>query len=385
METLCALIRGDLAPAGNKISLAVDPAAFAYPVANYHATWVDSGTSALALALLDAKQKAPHIKNPQVIIPGYCCPDLVAAAVYAGVRPLAVDIGEADAGYDLAQLKTALSENTLAVIAVNFLGVKERLADIRGLLANTRIRLIEDNAQWFPASANEHGFASDYLVFTFGRGKPLSLLGGGVLFSRETIAVADAVAPAGDSAQDLKLRGKLMAYNLLLHPRCYCYLNRAPFLQLGETAYHKLTEISALDGYRKALFAANLQLHSARNHRVEQACDKIFADTGIQHLAAINDSHRRARLLRYPLLCTTAEMRALLLSQLAAAGLGASPMYQRAIAEIPGVEAYIDVAADLKNARQFALRFLTLPTHEYVSAKHIQRIKQIVDSVNSAQ
>lgn len=384
METLRALIRGDLAPAGNKISLVADLEAFAYPVANYNATWLDSGTSALALALADAKQKAPQIKNPQVIIPGYCCPDLVAAAVYAGVRPLAVDIGEADAGYDLAQLKAAINENTLAVIAVNFLGVKERLADIRALLANTQIKLIEDNAQWFPANANEHKFFSDYLIFTFGRGKPLSLLGGGVLFAREHIVATDrAVSAPEDSAYDIKLHGKLMAYNLLLHPHCYCYLNRAPFLQLGETAYHELTEISALDSYRKALFAANLALHSARNNLVEQAYDQICVATGSQHLVPIN-SDRRARLLRYPLLCATPEKRATLLRKLSAAGLGASPMYQRAIAEIPGVEHHIDVLGDLKNARHFARCFLTLPTHEYVSAKHIQRIKQILSSSDIA-
>ena len=378
METLCALIRGDLAPAGNKISLASDPAAFAYPVVGYNSTWLDSGTSALALAIADARQKAPHIKNPNVIIPGYCCPDLVAAAVYAGVRPLAVDIGEADAGYDLEALKAAINEETLAVIAVNFLGIKERLAEIRALLANTTIKLIEDNAQWFPASATEHDFLSDYIVFTFGRGKPLSLLGGGVLFSRENLAVADLIQPArDDSAQDLKQYGKLRAYNLLLNPHCYCYLNRAPFLQLGQTQYHRLTEIRGLDSYRKALFAPNLLLHRQRDKGLERAYDAICTAAGAQQLLSIN-TERRKRLLRYPLLCAESSRRDFLLREFNAAGLGASPMYPCCIAEIPGVSQLLDVAGDLKHARHFAACFLTLPTHEYVSDKHIQRIKKIL-------
>jgi len=377
METLCALIRGDLAPAGNKISLSCDLDAFAYPVDGYHASWVDSGTSALALAIADAKRKAPHIKNPNVIIPGYCCPDLVAAAVYAGVRPLAVDIGDADASYDLAALKAAINENTIAVIAVNFLGIEERLADIRALLANTTIKLIEDNAQWFPASSHEHKFLSDYVLFTFGRGKPLSLLGGGVLFSRESIIVSDLIQSVeSDSAHDLKQHGKLMAYNLLLNPHFYCYLNRAPFLKLGETQYHELTEISALDSYRKALFVSNLVLHTSRNKNVEYAYDGVCAER--QRLVSIN-MDRRMHLLRYPLLCATNHERDLLLRKLNATGLGATAMYQRAIADIPGVIDLIDVAGDLKNARHFASCFLTLPTHEYVSAKHIQRIKNILN------
>ena len=378
METLCALIRGDLAPVGNKISLMTDLDAFAYSLAGYEASWVDSGTSALALALADAKQKAPHIKNPQVIIPGYCCPDLVAAAVYAGVRPLVVDIDKADASYDLAELSAAINQDTIAIIAVNFLGVKERLADIRTLLQNTPIKLIEDNAQWFPASANEQDFLSDYVVFTFGRGKPLSLLGGGVLFAREPLLVADWVKPpAEDSAYDFKQHGKLMAYNLLLSPHRYCYLNRAPFLRLGETRYHELREILGLDSYRKSLFAANLLLHVSRSRRVEEAYDEICATVGLQQLLSLA-TDRRQRLLRYPLLFINAQDRDIALQKLTAAGLGASPMYQRAITEIPEVEQYIDVVGDLKNARHFACRFLTLPTHEYVSAKHIRRIGDLL-------
>lgn len=376
METLCALIRGDLAPVGNKISLERDLAAFSYSIDGYHANWVDSGTSALALALADAKRKAPHIKHPNVIIPGYCCPDLVAAAVYAGVRPIAVDIAENDASYDLAALKATLNENTLAVIAVNFLGIKERLADIRALLANTGIKLIEDNAQWFPASSSEHDFLSDYMLFTFGRGKPLSLLGGGVLFSRENIVVSELIQPLlKDSGHDVKLHGKLIAYNVLLNPHCYCYLNRAPFLQLGATKYHELTAISALDLYRKSLFASNLMLHASRSRNVEVACDDICVDR--QKLLSIKSS-RKKRLLRYPLLCETNNERDLLLSKLNAEGLGATAMYQRPIIDIPGVRELIDVVGDLKNARSFASRFLTLPTHELVTEQHVRRIENLL-------
>ncbi len=381
METFCALIRGDLAPAGNKISLTRKPNSFAYQLAGYSSEWVDSGTSALALALIDAKAKAPHVKKPKVIIPGYCCPDLVAAAVYAGVKPLAVDTDIADASYDLEALKNALDSDIIAIIAVNFLGIKERLTNIQTLLADTNIKLIEDNAQWFPASLKQHDFASDYVLFSFGRGKPLSLLGGGVLFSKQKIITTALVQQAANTSlanvhQDVKLR----AFNLLLHPHLYCFINRAPFLQLGETLYHPLTTIVAMDSFRNTLFSANLNLHEKKNNNIEHAYDEICTTSNMQQLQSIATT-RRQQLLRYPLLCIDGTTRDKLLHTLNAAGLGGSPMYQRCIVEIPGISALIDVHENLNNARKFARCLLTLPTHEYVSTKHIHRINNILKSM----
>jgi dTDP-4-amino-4,6-dideoxygalactose transaminase len=383
METFCALIRGDLAPAGNKILLAKESNSIAYELAGYYSEWVDSGTSALALALADAKAKAPHIKTPKVIIPGYCCPDLVAAAVYAGVKPLAVDIDTADASYNLNALKSALDSDIIAIIAVNFLGIKERLPDIRAMLVNTHIKLIEDNAQWFPACSQQHDFSSDYVIFSFGRGKPLSLLGGGVLFSKEKIITTELVQQTSTSSlTKVQQTVKLRAFNMLLHPHLYCFLNRAPFLRLGETLYHPLAVINSMDSFRNALFYANLNFHENKNESVAHAYDEICTVSNLQHLQSLT-TPRRQQLLRYPLLCIDANSRDDLLHKLNVAGLGSSPMYQRSIIEIPGISELIDVHEDLNNARQFAKRLLTLPAHEYVSLKHIQRIRNILKSIGT--
>jgi dTDP-4-amino-4,6-dideoxygalactose transaminase len=374
METLRALVRGDLSPAGNKISLEHEPQIFDYKVAGYSAAWVDSGTSALALALLDAKAKAPQVKFPKVIVPGYCCPDLVAAAIYAGVKPLVVDVCVDDASYDLDALQAAIAdENVIAIIAINFLGVKERLSEIKKLLLNTAIKVIEDNAQWFPVSKDEHNFIGDYVLFSFGRGKPLSLLGGGVLFAKEALVVAQVISdqPSTRSfVQDLKIH----LYNFLLKPHLYCYLNRAPFLHLGETHYHRHNEILSIGALQKGIFLANLKRYEQRASQAEVRYDQVFTSCDLQQLSSIK-TERRKRLLRYPLLCENAELRDKLLEKFSGLGLGVSPFYQRQLVEIPQILPLVEVHGVLKNSSQFASRLLTLPTHEQVKSVHFSRLQ----------
>jgi dTDP-4-amino-4,6-dideoxygalactose transaminase len=380
MEAFRSLVRGDLSPAGNKISLVRNSKEFGYTIDGYHANWVDSGTSALALALLDAK-KAQSIVNPKVIIPGYCCPDLVAAAVYAGVKPLVVDICVNDASYDLDALNTSLAdENVIAVIAVNFLGVKERLAEIKKIIAHKPVKIIEDNAQWFPASIDQHQFIGDYVLFSFGRGKPLSLLGGGALFSKTPLLVSDVILQDKPNATKQILKTRL--YNILLNPLFYCYLNRAPFLQLGETRYHQHEKITALGPFQKSVFNHNLLRYEQRHIEIEQEYEKLFTLVDLQDLSSLA-TQRRMRLLRFPLLCKSSGQRDEILELLSSQGLGASPLYQRAIIEIPMVPELVEVLGDLPNARQFARRFLTLPTHQYVNHQHISRIKASFLSLRS--
>lgn len=376
METLRALIRGDLAPAGYPITLAQSASPGNLFSQDYRTHWLDSGTSALAVALLDCKLRSPEISQPQVIIPGYCCPDLVAAAVYAGVEPLVVDIEENDPAYDLTQLESALNPRVIAVIAINFLGLKERLTEIRSLLqkSSQKISLIEDNAQWFPDTPTDI-FESDYIAFSFGRGKPLSLLGGGTLLTK--MELHSSIKLVEGEKSGFKTRMKIAAYNALLHPHLYCFLNRAPFLHLGETRYHPLTVVAEAPDSAKALFAENYLAYQQRSLSVEDDYQKNFRAQ--QRLQSIY-SGRKGRLLRYPFLFKTPEACTSAYQQLLSAGLGASRLYQQSLDKVEGVDGKLQCFSDLVNAKQFASRLLTLPVHQFVKDRHIEKIVKIITS-----
>jgi dTDP-4-amino-4,6-dideoxygalactose transaminase len=378
------ILHGDLAPVGNRISLQSGAESLLETELSGHKYWLDSGTSALALALLDAKASFPEVDKPRAIIPGYCCPDLIAACVFAGVEAVAIDINANDPSYDLEQLRLHLDANVIAVIAVNFLGIAERLGELRQLIAalGLRARFIEDNAQWFPASNSEMEFTSDYVTFSFGRGKPMSLLGGGLLCAKAPVAeiVLDRIKKPAPPSRLLAL--KIAAYNILLTPQLYLLLNRNPWLRLGETRYVALANIEQFDVYRCSLLAANFAAYCARNNTLPQDLDSVVLGSGLQQLDA-HCAMRRKQLLRYPLLCPDVATRDKLLKQLSSAGLGASPLYAAAIDEIAGVDGLVVVPQALKNAKGFAARFLTLPVHAQVTRRHQARMQALIGAVQN--
>ena len=375
------IFQGDLAPVGNSISLATSVDCRLENQLGPHQYWLDSGTSALALALLDAKSHFSDVDKPRAIIPGYCCPDLIAACVYAGVEAVAIDISPNDPAYDLEALRLHLDANVIAIIAVNFLGIGERLQELRTLISdlNLRTRLIEDNAQWFPSSVSEMEFSSDYVSFSFGRGKPMSLLGGGLLCAKAPIAIGASEYVQNRVPSPRLLGLKITAYNLLLAPQLYRLLNRNPWLSLGVTRYVPLEKIEHFDVYRRALLDENFTLHCARDNTVAQRYDSVVLNNGVQQLAA-NCTVRQRQLLRYPLLCRDDISRNKLLQQLSKAGLGASPMYASAIDRIEGVDGKLVVPGALTNAKDFAARFMTLPVHHGVTEKYISRILSLLSS-----
>ena len=112
-----------LAPVGNSITTDTSDAS-TIQFEGYRTILVNSGTAALTLALRIASDASASNKQ-EVIIPAYACPDLVTACIGAGLTPVLCDINKNDPCYDLPMLESLVSNNTLAVMAINFLGIRE--------------------------------------------------------------------------------------------------------------------------------------------------------------------------------------------------------------------------------------------------------------------
>jgi dTDP-4-amino-4,6-dideoxygalactose transaminase len=340
----------------------------------FDAYWVDSGTSALALTIIAAKQLRPNIKNPEVILPAYGCPDLVAAAVYAKVQPVLVDVDLNDPGYDLEQLQSAINENTIAVVAVNFLGISDRLIAIKNLLPKNTF-LIEDNAQCYAAMSEPANITGDFAITSFGRGKPVSLLGGGLTLIRTSLSKKINLPPLISPPKPPALiKLKIAIYNCLLTPQLYLLVNRCPFITLGETHYHLLNSIHQLDKKRAALLATNITRHTNQVRPAKQCLlsnEKKMLD--LTHKL----KERTTKLLRHPVLISDKCTRDKLIESSKQLGLGCSPLYQKALINIASIKSLVKLHSS-NNAERFAEQLLTLPCNQ--PPHHKKQLSQLMKS-----
>ena len=379
-----------LPPAGNKITLSVNQSSFLPSYLSSELTsFYQSGTAALAAAILAAREQN-NKQQAEVILPAYGCPDLVSAAIYAGVKPVLVDLEANRPWYDLAMLEQALTKNTVAIVGVNLFGLAERWPQLRKLAVLHNIVLIEDSAQYFPGSGEMPDWQGDLVVFSFGRGKAVSLLGGGAVYCQQAKfkkLLPNVEHRPESMKQQLVFNLMVRLYNVLLSPYLYWLpLSLSlPFLHLGETRYHALNDIKMMPVTRYGLLATNIE-HYQADSDVKERYKHYF--TLFNEIQAVKDlpclcqeaqesSYRR--LIRYPILLEP-EQRVRLFSAMQNSGLGASLMYPVCMPDIPGLQEFFSAEQKNKypNAVAFAQQILTLPMHENISNKIIEQIGTIL-------
>lgn len=339
------------------------------------------------MALLDAKARRA-VARPEVILPAYGCPDLVTASVYAGVRPRLVDTARGRWGYDLEALTAALSASTVAIVGVNLLGCGDQAPELYQIARQHGAALVQDSAQHLPREPA--AWLGEYVVLSFGRGKPLNLLrGGALLHAPGTGATPVAMAPrtaAGARQSPAVRRLEALAFNIATHPRLYAVSRRLLGGSLGQTHYKPLEAIenatpsfvaevaSALAGYRD---------HPGYDARVWSAACDAWRAHGVDVLSCVSSAvpDPGGVRLRLPLLAPDPRTRDALVAALDHQGLGATAMYGQSMERLPGVPGEVAAQGPFPNATELAGRLLTLPTHAWVTPQAVQLGQRTVDAV----
>ena len=372
-----------LPPVGNPVCLSKQPdLVLSSLFASYQTQFYASGTAALAAAIT-AAMKLKNGSGPEIILPAYGCPDLVSAVIYAGAKPVLVDLEADRPWFNLSQLASAITENTVAIVAVNLFGISERWTKLRELAKQSDIVLIEDSAQYFPGGDERQEWQGDFVVLSFGRGKPVSLLGGGAVLTADTSLYELLPKPQKNTAslsQRFIFGLKARLYNAMISPFVYWVPQALPFLHLGETRYHTLLDIKALDQVREKLLASNIMQYrndvkaTKRSEKISTMLDSLGQSVNLPQVCGMNVNRH---LLRFPLLLE-AESRDRIYQKLKRAGLGVSKMYPASLPEISGLGHVLDEKQSFPSAQAFAARLLTLPTHAYVSDENIEKIETIL-------
>jgi dTDP-4-amino-4,6-dideoxygalactose transaminase len=176
-----------------------------------HAIAVNSGTSALHLALLAAGVGPGH----EVITTPFTFVATASAICNAGARPVFVDIDPDSFTIDPARIAAAISPRTRAIVPVHLYGQPADMDAIVEIARRHGVAIIEDAAQAHGAEykGRRVGAIGDFGCFSFYPGKNLGACGeGGLVLARDRES-ARVVRMLRDWGQERKYEHLLPGFN----------------------------------------------------------------------------------------------------------------------------------------------------------------------------
>jgi dTDP-4-amino-4,6-dideoxygalactose transaminase len=209
-------------------------------------------------------------------------------------------------------------------------------------------------------------------LLSFGRGKPLSALGGGALAWGDS---NDAIpAPSPTAARPLAGVARALAFDLALQPALFHWLASVSSLGIGETRFEPAFAQGAIDGASLSLAAALVpDLERARRDRAdraEQIGRRLRDETGFAPLLAGEGA--AGAYPRLGVMAPNARAREAALEALAP--LGAARIYPTPLDQVEALRPYLVGDPASAGAREFSARALTLPTHKRLRARDAQAL-----------
>ena len=172
---------------------------------------VNSGTSALHLALLAAGVGS----GDEVITVSYTFVASVAAVLYTGATPIFVDIDPLTCNIDPVKIEAAITPRTKAIVPVHLYGTCANMDPILDIARRHNLIVIEDAAQAVGAEykGRRAGSMGDLACFSFYPGKNLGAYGeaGAVVTSNEKYV--DVIKQLRDQGQSAKYLHERLGYN----------------------------------------------------------------------------------------------------------------------------------------------------------------------------
>ncbi|MEZ5499014.1 MAG: DegT/DnrJ/EryC1/StrS family aminotransferase [Steroidobacteraceae bacterium] len=331
-----------------------------------------NGTSALSAAISAAISDSREAGIPEVIAPAYACPDIATAAISAGARLRLVDFDRDNPQMPAADVLAAVTRNTVAVVCVNFLGSGDNAEEIRAeLRSKSPAVIILDACQAHPDAILARRSLQTPVIFSFGRGKPVNALIGGLLLQPQATSDTHVgfAAAARQPRPPLSWRIKQYANNLILILGLYDWLRRSQLFGIGETHVRLNQIISVAPDWAEPVIRFNWLASRALPKPAPSIYSALFAPES----AYLRGYHSMARqdtnesLLRLPVLCRSHRLREHIMNDRLCRQLGISTMYPQLLADYPQLQDHVIANSGFPNADNYAERLITLPLHSRIS------------------
>lgn len=347
-----------------------------------------SGRAGLARIL---EQIALTRSGRGVLVPAYTCYTVASAIVRAGLLIYPTDLHPETLDFNYRNQAQPPPEDVFAVLSPGLFGLPPDLAKLGEVCRAHRLFFIEDVAQTLGATVDglPAGSYGDVSLFSFGRGKPLGAIGGGVVATRGTalsaiLERARLVSPPGN-----RVRATLtaLAGGAATNSLVFAWLRLLPFVSIGRSVFDPDFGIFGLDPPRARLILDGL----ARLAGVVERRQHIAAmlEARLASVRGVIIPRARAGIvgaaLRFPVIFEDSADRDAALVRLMGRGLGASPMYPKPVYRIDKARPHVRMdLGPFPGAEKIARGLVTLPTHDAVDERNVDDIAAVIQEVTSA-
>jgi dTDP-4-amino-4,6-dideoxygalactose transaminase len=311
--------------------------------------------------------------------------------VRAGLKVCPVDVDPETLDFDFSQLGGLPEENLLCIVSSNLFGLVNDVRRIKEVAHAKGVFFVDDAAQALGASRNGYrsGSCGDVGLFSFGRGKAVTAIEGGLIVtnSEEMFqAIRDEARhlPVPSLRRTGWLLLQMMAYTTFLNPYLYWVPDSLPFLKLGATEFAPDFPVTSMVEISKALLpqliAKVADMNRIRRNNAAVIARALAANPKLRTPERSADS--QPTFIRFPVIAPDEDTRNRAVGRLRRAGIGATSFYPSAICDIPGIADHMS-ANDFHRpqAESLARRLLTLPTHPFVRRDDLNRMIAILHSV----
>ena len=349
-----------------------------------HLFFLSSGKAALKLGLAALQSISGRQK---VIIPAYTCFSVPASVASAGLKVALCDLELERLDFNPDLLNQMLDDETLCVIHTHLFGIPSNLNLFREKCKMKGIFILEDACQAMGSNFQgmKTGTLGDLSFFSFGRGKNITSGSGGILLTSSD-QIADAIAReyAVISKEPPIKRFlnwmEVVGIYALIRPSIYWLPAALPFLRLGETQYDPEFPVYRMDGGRGGLLKSWKKRMEHLNGLRQAAALDYRECLKEEVLIPVMKPKETIPFLRFPVLLENRNDKELLIGLSRKYGYGISPMYPKAIQDIPDVP-FFPGQRHCPEARKIADTLVTLPTHPYLTRQDRVKISGVVNEV----
>lgn len=345
--------------------------------------YYESGKQALksimqALKLLSQKTK--------VIVQSYTCFSVAKVLADSNLDIVVLDTDPETLDYNYDELVEHVDADTLCIISTHLFGTSADIRRAKNLARKYDAYLIEDAAQKQYSIPEERSVA-DATIYSFGRGKPISLMGGGILginnemirhvFQNHDIFVNHTI----DYGVSTIIR--MLLNDVLTHPAVYRVPAQIPFLGIGNTVYPAIIENGCLNKFQRCFLGRKLQQlgnEYAKRKKIACAYTKVVAAAGA-NVSIIHSTGNDYSPHRYPFYLKMAYHELTPRQSFKAKNNGIVRMYPYGINRLTQLKNKITVSSTYNGEKFISDHLVTAPTHHYVNDTNIEHITSVMSEL----